>query len=242
VAPSGRSSVGWFARGVAGIASVPAFVLMAAFIGFGGLARESGLTIGEAMLITGGVWALPNQVILVGAISGGVSIATAALAVTLSAVRLMPMVVSLVPVLRGRDTKLVTLLFLSHFVAVTAWIIAMMRLPHLPRHARIPYFIGFATALTSANILVTAVSFATISAVPDMIAGALFFLTPVYFLVSIWGAARLFSDRVAMVFGLILGPVMTLLAPEFDLLWTGLIGGTLAYLAGRIMKDRVDVD
>lgn len=236
--PAGRSALGWFGHGVLAVASIPAFVLMAAFVGFGGFARESGLSLGEAMLITGGVWALPNQVILVGAISGGASLATAALAVTLSAVRLMPMVVSLIPIVRGPNTRLPTLLFLSHFVAVTAWVVAMIRLPHIPRAGRVPFFIGFATALSGANILITAISYSAIAAVPQMVAGALFFLTPVYFLVSIWGAARSFSDRAAMVCGLVLGPPLFLLVPGLDLLWTGLLGGTLAYLVGRLRNGR----
>jgi predicted branched-subunit amino acid permease len=236
--PQQKSVLGWFVRGLAGVASVPAFVLMAAFVGFAGLARESGLSIGEAMFITGTVWALPNQVVLIGAITGGASMAGAALAVTLAAVRLMPMVVSLVPILRDRNTPVWQLLILSHFVAVTAWVIAMTRLPGLPRNARVAYFAGFASGLSAANILITAVAFSVIGAVPAMVAGALYFLTPVYFLVSIWGAARQVSDRAAMVCGLALGPVMTLLAPGLDLLWTGLVGGTLAYLIGRLKRRR----
>ncbi|WP_245431368.1 AzlC family ABC transporter permease, partial [Rhodoplanes roseus] len=61
----------WFLRGVGGIVSVPAFILMASFIGFGVLCRESGITLGEAVFMTGFVWALPSQLVLVGAIAAG---------------------------------------------------------------------------------------------------------------------------------------------------------------------------
>jgi hypothetical protein len=40
-------------------------------------------------------------------------------------------------------------------------------------------------------------------------------------------------DRLSVVFGAIFGPVLFLIVPGPDLLLTGLIGGTIAYLAGR---------
>lgn len=223
----------WFLRGAGAVVSIPAVILVAAFVGFAGLARESGLSLGEAVLSTATVWALPNQVVLVSALSSGTSVLTAALAVTLTAVRLMPMVVAWAPVIRDHDTPKWKLLALSHFVAVTAWVFAMSRLPELPRAARIPFFAGFALTLSLTNIIVTAVAFEMIGHMPEMLAGALFFLTPIYFLLSLWAAARHAIDRIAMVAGLILGPVFFQLMPEFDLLLSGVIGGTAAYFLGR---------
>ena len=36
--------------------------------------------------------------------------------------------------------------------------------------------------------------------------------------------------------GLLLGPLFYMLLPGLDLLWTGLVGGTLAYLGTRIAR------
>ncbi len=228
-----RTGTQWFLRGAAAVVSIPAVILIAAFVGFAGLARESGLSLSEAVLSTATVWALPNQVVLVGALSSGTSMLTAALAVTLSAVRLMPMVVAWVPVIRDHDTPKWKLFVLAHFVAVTSWVFAMSRLPDIPRGARIPYFAGFATTLSLTNICVTAIAFEMIGRMPEMLAGALFFLTPIYFLLSLWAAARHAIDRIAMMAGLVLGPVFYQLTPEFDLLLSGVIGGTAAYFFGR---------
>jgi len=228
-----HSAPRWFLRGMAGVVSIPAFILLSAYVGFAGLAREAGISASEAAFMTGFMWALPNQVVLVGAMSGGVSMLTAAIAVSLSGVRLMPMIVAWVPNVRGPRTPLWKLLLLSHFVAVTSWVVSMMRLPHLPTTARVPYFFGFAVTLATAVVTVTAVAHSAIGALPLMIAGALAFLTPVYFLISIFQTASVWSDRAAMIFGLALGPVFFLLAPGLDLLWTGVVGGTAAYLGGR---------
>ena len=51
--------------------------------------------------MVGMVWALPAKVVLVGAILSGASLPAAAFAVALSSIRLTPMVVALVPELRG---------------------------------------------------------------------------------------------------------------------------------------------
>ncbi len=232
------SALHWYLRGLAAVATVPAFVLMTAYVGFAGLARDAGVPAAEAAFMTATIWALPNQVVLVGAITGGASVLAAAAAVTLTAVRLMPMIVSLMPILRDENTPRWQLYSLSHFVAVTAWVVAMTRLPHLPRPARVPFFAGFATSLTIANVLITAIAHSAIGTLPAIAAGALAFLTPIYFLVSIFEASPTWSDRAAMLFGLALGPLFYIVVPDLDLLLTGVIGGSLAYILGRLRRRR----
>lgn len=232
----GGSAFYWYRRGVTSVVSVPALILMAAFVGFAGLARESGLSLAEAIFMTGTVWALPSMVVLVGAMTAGTAMPAAAIAVALSAVRLMPMTVALVPVLRGPKTKRWQLLLLSHFVAVTAWVYAMMHLPKMPRDARVPFYAGFGSTLTLMNMAVTALSYQLIGTLPLLLTAALFLLTPVYFLLSMWAASKLASDKLAMVLGLVLGPVFHVWLPGLDLLWTGLVGGTLAYGAMRAKR------
>ena len=63
--------------------------------------------------------------------------------------------------------------------------------------------------------------------------GVLFFLTPIYFLTSLWATARDHVVKIAMVTGLLLGPIFHLLAPDFDLLLAGIVGGVAAFFIGR---------
>ncbi|MEP3047583.1 MAG: AzlC family ABC transporter permease [Roseibium sp.] len=227
----------WAARGARAAISIPAFILTAAFVGYAGLARETGLTLAETLAMTGLVWALPSVVVLTGAISAGMGLIPAGIAVALASVRLMPMTMALMPLIKvPGKTKNWHLLLASHFVAVTAWVYAMKNLPDLPREGRLPFFVGFGGAISTFVFCMTGIAYLLVERMPDIVAGALFLLTPVYFLCSLWGAARLNADKAAMIAGLAFGPLFFLCFPGLDLLWTGLVGGTIAYLVTRVMR------
>jgi predicted branched-subunit amino acid permease len=232
--PADRSSLSWFLAGQRQFFSLPALILMAAFVGFGGLAHASGVGLAETVFLVATVWALPSMIVVVGAVQAGTPLLATMFAVALSAARLMPMTMALIPVLRADKTPKWVLYALSHFVAVTAWVFGMTRLPDLPRPARVPYFAGFAVTLTSVNMGVAAASWWAATRLPPVAAAGLVLLTPLYFSLSLWrAAARAPAERLALVLGVAIAPAMHALAPSFDLLLTGLLGGTAAHLVGR---------
>jgi predicted branched-subunit amino acid permease len=228
----------WVLRGMGGVVSVPAAILLTSMAGFGVLCREAGLTLGQAVFMTAAVWALPSQVVLVGAIAGGASLGAAALGVALSAIRFVPMVASWVPMVRSPGTRTWHFVALSHFVAVTSWVVSAMRLPALPAAARLPFFAGFSVTLTTTGTIVTGLSFMLAGGLPPVLAGLLFFLTPIYFLTSLTASARLDAERLALGAGLVLGPLFRWSGLPLDLVWAGLTGGVLAYLGHRLLADR----
>ncbi len=228
-APEATRRGRWYLRGVAAAVSVPGLILASAFIGFAGLAKEAGLTLVQTVFMVGMVWALPAKVVLVGAIMTGASLPAAAFAVALSSIRLAPMVVALVPELRGPNTPRWVLYFLAHFVAVTSWVLAMERLRGIPPAMRTSYYAGLGSTLVLFNMLVVAVTYVVAENLPPMVSAALFMLTPMYFLTSLWGSARERAGHVAMVLGIVLGPLLHLVVPGFDLLGAGLIGGGVAF-------------
>ena len=228
----------WFFKGVREAASVPALILMSAFVGFAGLAREAGITLAEAVFMTLFVWALPAKVVLLGAIMTGTSLPAAAFAVALSSVRLTPMVVALVPELRGPKTRNWVLYLLSHFVAVTSWVMAMEKLRNIPRDMRTAWYGGVGSSLLLVNTLVVAVTYVVAGALPPILSAALLLLTPMYFLTSLWGSARETASHFAMVFGLVLGPLFHIWLPGFDLLAAGVVGGASAFIIHRFMARR----
>jgi len=232
---SGRD---WFLTGMKGIFSLPAIILMLSFVGFCAFTAQAGIPMEQVVFMTGVVWALPAKVILVSSILGGANLATAFIAVTLSSIRLMPMVAALVPEIRTEKTPTWLLLVLSHFVAITAWVFAMERVPAVPRERRIAFFAGFGITLVLANMLLVAVVYQFVAEFPPIVAGCLFFLTPVYFLASIWSSARHPVIYVALAVGLVAGPLFYWLAPEFDILLAGVGGGTFAWLAERSWRQR----
>lgn len=227
----------WFLRGARGAFSLPGLILVSSFVGFAALAKDAGVTVAQAVFMTGVVWALPSKVVFVGAILAGASLPAVALAVTLSAIRLMPMVMALVPEMRDERTPRWVLYVLSHCVAVTSWVLAMEQLKQVPRAMRTTYYAGLGFALISVNMIVVAVVYALAESLPSAVSAALLMLTPMYFLTSLWGSARERAGHVAMILGLVLGPLFHLLLPEADLLAAGLIGGAVAYAWHQMRRN-----
>ncbi|MDN3719567.1 AzlC family ABC transporter permease [Roseibium salinum] len=159
-------------RGARSAVSIPAFILTAAFVGYASLARETGLTIYETLAMTGFIWALPSVVVLTGALSSGMGLIPAAIAVALASVRLMPMTMALMPLVKvPGKTRNWQLLIASHFVAVTAWVYAMKHLPDLPKEGRLPFFVGFGGAVSSFVFCMTGIAYLLVERMPDMVAG-----------------------------------------------------------------------
>lgn len=226
----------WFLAGMRQVISLPALMLMAAFVGFASYARESGLPLAHVMLMTAMVWALPAKFVLVAAINAGATLVTAFAAVALSSARLLPMVVAIVPEMRTPRTRTGVLLFLSHFVAITAFVVAMARFRDVPRQHRTAFFGGFACTLTASNVVLVALVYTVAPVLPAEAVAALLFVTPVYFLCSLWGSARERSGHAAMLAGLVLGPVFAAFAPGAGILLAGFVGGTLAYAGTRLFS------
>ena len=84
----------------------------------GALGHDYGFSLPWVMLSTVLIWAGPAQVILISALGTGAAAIEVALAVGLSSVRLMPMVVALLPLLKGPTTRDRELLLPAHFTAV----------------------------------------------------------------------------------------------------------------------------
>lgn len=225
----------WFLAGMRGLFSLPAIILMISFVGFAAFALQSGVSRGEAMFMTATVWALPAKMILIGTMTSGANLLAIFLAVTLSSIRLMPMVASLVPEMRTSRTPTWLLLLLSHFVAITAWVFAMGSFKDVPREGRVAYFAGFGITLVAINTALVGICYGLVSSFPPIVAGLLFFLTPAYFIASIWATGRQSVVKVAFIVGAVCGPLLAVVIPGFDILVAGLGGGTLAYLFDRFV-------
>ncbi len=223
---------GGFRLGARVALSVPGAVLFASAFGFGAFAQGSNFDLGLA-LFTALVFALPGQVVLVDSVANGAGLAGATLAVTLTAVRLLPLTVALMPHLRRPDTPLAQQLALSHFVAVTVWVETMRRLHELPRDVRISFYSGVSVVLLPSVIVGTLLGFIAAGVLPPPLAAGLMFLTPIYFLLSMLSASREQMDVLAIGIGLVFGPIFYALVPGLDLLVTGLVAGTLAYAVAR---------
>lgn len=77
-------------------------MLCASYVGFGSLVRESELALWLGLVSTASGWALPGQIVVIEPYGVGASVPAAALAVGLTDARLLPMAVTLMPMLRRR--------------------------------------------------------------------------------------------------------------------------------------------
>lgn len=236
--PASASPLHWFCRGMAGACAVPGFVLVATFIGFGGLLHDVGFPIVAGLLSTLLIWALPAQVILVGGLAAGTSLPALALAVCLSGVRLMPMVVALLPLMRGPHPRLWRELLCAHFVAVTMWVEGFRLLPGVAPPGRPAYACGLGAGLTLMSMGGTAFGFYLTSALPGPLAVALLMLTPISFTILLVRNAKLAVDWLAIGLGATISPLAAHSPGGLDLFWAGVGGGTLAFLATRFRARR----
>jgi predicted branched-subunit amino acid permease len=199
-------------------------------VGFGALARDGGLSIWHTSFITATMFALPNQVVLVDQLARDETVLAAAFAVALAAARLLPMTVTVTHFLQDGRRRPLLRLVAAHFVAVSPWVESQRRLPAFPAEARLMGYLGLGIGFWCAMMAGTLAGYALAGSVPVTISATLLFLTPIYFLLSLLTTSRTRMDLLAIAMGCALAPVLHLAVPGFDLLATGLIGGTLAFL------------
>lgn len=232
-----KSNASAFVDGVCAAArSVFMIVLVGSYISIGALAHDLGFSMGWTVVSTLLVWAAPAQVILFTALGAGTAPLEAAIAVTLSGIRLLPMVVVLLPVLRAAKTRIRALILPAHFTAVSFWIESLRLAPALPRENRIAFANGLGAGLVAAAIVATVTGFYLAGVLPKALVAAMLFLTPMSFLTSAIRSARLLSDRAAYVMGVAMAPLLAWAQVGLDLLWTGLVGGTIAYGLYRLRR------
>ena len=229
------SSTAAFAAGLRSAwTSVFALVMAGTYIGLGALAHDFGLPAFWLALSTIFVWAAPAQVILISALGTGASLIEVAIAVTLSAMRLLPMVVALLPLLRKPGRGIGHLLLPTHFTSISMWVESLRLLPSMDREHRLAFCNGLSCGYMATAVTFGFVGYYLAAGLPTVLAAMLLFLTPLSFLLSTTRNARAMIDRLALALGLVIGPVLVYLQVGLDIMWTGIIGGALAYAVHRL--------
>jgi predicted branched-subunit amino acid permease len=233
--PPVLSTADAFVAGIrAAFSSIFLYVLSGTYVGIGALAHDLGFSVDWMVLSTLLVWAAPAQVILISALGTGAHLLEVALAVGLSAVRLLPMVVALLPILKVPDTRNWRLLGPAHFTAVSMWIEGLRLAPKVARENRVAFCNGIGTGMLTVAATASVVGFYLAAQLPPLLSAVLLFLTPLSFVTSITRNSKLLVDRLALAFGLVGAPLLALWGIGLDLMWTGIVGGSVAYLLHRL--------
>ena len=219
-----------FAWGMSAVTqTILSAVLFVTYIGIGALSHDTRFSLGWALLATALVWAGPAQIILITTLASGASIVQSAIAVTVSAIRLFPMVVAVLPMMRTEKTKRRHLILVAHFTAVTLWVECYRFLPHVPRERRVAFIHGLGCGLMCIGLPATVVGYELAANLSQTLASAILLLTPLAFLFSTARNSRELSDVAALVLGLLLYPLFALMDSGLDVLLSGMVAGTVAY-------------
>ena len=216
--------------------SVLVYVLIGTYVGIAALAHDFGFSLAWTMLSTVLVWAGPAQVILISALSSGAAAVETALAVGVSSARLLPMVISLLPLVRAPRTRHRELLLPAHLTAGSVWIEALRLLPGVPRSARLPFANGLGLSFMLAAQVGSLAGYYLAASLPPLLKAGLLFLTPMSFLISTTRNCRLLADWLAFGFGIVLGSLLAAWQLGLDMIWTGILGGSLAYGIHRLRE------
>ena len=228
--PSWQSPLRAFAWGMRSVTStVLTLVLFATYLGIGALAHDTHFSLGWALASTILIWAGPAQIILISTLGSGATVVQAAIAVTVSAIRLFPMVVSVLPMLRTPQTKRRHLILATHFIAVTLWVECFRLLPQVPRQRRIAFVHGLGIGLLTVCLIATTLGYGLAANLPQLFGAAILLLTPLAFLLSTARNCRQLADVLALVLGLALFPLAARLHTGVDILISGVSAGTIAY-------------
>jgi predicted branched-subunit amino acid permease len=217
-------------QGAGAAVSLAGAVMAASFIGFGALLRSVDFDLAAGLATVPLIWALPGQVVFIDSIDKGLGLAATSLAVSITAVRLMPLTVLVLAKTRVKGAARWPELIAAHFVAITLWLLSNLQIENIPYRRRLPWLIGLGGTLCGSMMVFSTLGYFLAERLPVPLAASLVFLTPAFFLVSLLSGISWRFEYGALVLGAIIGPLTYRIAPEFDLFIAGIAGGSLAYL------------
>lgn len=224
-------------RGLAGglraALSLPGIVMACSFLGFGALIHDIGFPLLAGALSSLLIWALPGQVLFVTMWQSGVALPLIAAAVSLTAVRLLPMTIGVLAQVRLPGAARAPEFLLAHLTAVTIWVLSVTSLGPVPKPQQLPWLVGLGATLLIGMLVVVPVGYYLADALPPTLSASMVFFTPAFFLISLIASAKWRFDYMAILLGAGLLPIARYLAPDLDLLMAGVGGGTIAFFAFR---------
>jgi predicted branched-subunit amino acid permease len=237
MSPTDDKKSGPIARGVIDATGMPALVLFASMVGYGSMAREAGLTLWTAVASTGLTWGLPGQIAMVELYALGAPVIAIVAASSAANARFLPMVLSVMPLFNEALPRKRWRFVVAQFMSLNPWAALIRRGPGMNPADRPPYYAGFAGVCMSAALLGTGTGFVLAGVLSRDVTLTLVFLNPVFFTL-VFADARGRAAIMAVLAGVVAGPLFHLLSPDWGLLLTGAVAGTGAYLADRALRSR----
>ncbi len=222
--------------GIRNAIGVPALLLFSAMTGFGSLAQEQGLSLYISMLSTVLIWGMPGQVVHVELYGLGAPLIAVVLGVAGANARFMPMTISMMPVFAESTHNRKWNYLFSHFISINTWAEMLNRGHEIRAERRVSYFLGFSATCMFAGLVGVYQGYVLFESMPDIVSLCLIFLVPIYFGLIMSNTLHP-PYLLSFIFGCLLGAPMHLLTPEWGLVLSGTIAGTMAFIIRNWLKD-----
>ena len=227
-----------FWGGVREAVGVPMLIMGASFLGFGSMIKDINWSVWHALLSTLTTWALPGQIAMVEMASTGAPLIAIVLAVGFINARLLPMSATLLPHVRHPNIPGWVYYAVAMIIAATSWVGTMRRLPDLRQDQKLAFLLGYGLLLYLGSPLFTVIGYELAGSVPLPVKLTLVFINPLYFMLLFLQDLKDPGRVMALVFGAVLGPLTFMLSPDWTLVITGFVGGTLAWFIDRRIKAK----
>lgn len=224
-------------RGMRDAFGAPVLVLFASMMGFGSLARESGLDIGTTIATTIGIWGLPGQMVMAEMTAVGAPLFAIAAGVAAANARFLPMTLALTPHLSEWRASWLKRLIFAQFVTLTPWVAALQRFPGMAHEDRVPYYAAFSAVCMLGAVIGTALGFELAGQLPRPLTLSLVFLSPAFF-AMVFADVRHRAGVLALVSGACLGPLLYGISPDWGIPLTGLLAGSFAFAVDSLLRRR----
>ncbi len=203
-------------------------------MGYGSLARDSGLSFGVSVVSTATVWGLPGQVAFAELFAVGAPVLAIMVASSMANLRFLPMSLSMLPLFRGDSQAWRWRYILVAIMSINTWALTLRHGPSMTQDQRFPYYLGLCIVCMTAGLAGTALGYHLAASFPFYVTVSLIYLNPVYF-VFLFSGVRHRNCILALMFGAVLGPLFHLISPEWGLPFCGVIAGSAAYWIDKRM-------
>lgn len=224
--PLGKSAAIWL--GIREGLVMPFWMVFGSMIGFGSMARDSGVGLGVALGSTVGIWGLPGQVAMVELFAVGLPVLAIVITSSLANMRFMPMCVVVIPHFRGNPTALRLRYLLAQMLSINIWSVFMRSGPSLALEDRLPFYIAVSITCLIGGSLGTAIGYMASDLLPLYVTVSLVFLNPAYF-VYVFSSVQYRNCIIAVVLGALSGPLFYQISPDWSVPVTGVLAGTIAF-------------
>ena len=221
-----------FLAGMREGAGMPTVMVTSAMLGFGSLARDSGLTLDITVALSVGIWGLPGQVAMAELWAMGAPWLAIVLTSSMGNMRFMPMALLTVPWFRGDGRRGWTRYVAAQVISINIWTVFMRRAPVIPAPRRFPYYMGVSTICMIGGTIGTIAGFILAGTMPPAVTIALVFMNPAYFM-FVFSSVRQRNTIIAVILGAFTGPLLHQVTPNWSVPLTGLLAGTAAFMLDR---------